>query len=227
MGGNGQDRSSCRIVSTALVVAAVTAPDYGWKAKPYPMAAAFPIRSDVTTLLTSAEGNTLERLVPLLYDELREIAHRVLARERQGHTLQTTALVHEAYLKLVDETKVTRQGRSYFFAAAARAMRQVLVDQARRRKAEKRGGGAAAESFDDSMLAVDGFAAELLDLDQALEQLAERNPRHARVVECRFFAGLSVEETAAALGTSPRTVKYDWALARAWLYEALHGAKET
>ncbi|HEX6048449.1 MAG TPA: ECF-type sigma factor [Gemmatimonadaceae bacterium] len=193
------------------------------------MAAALPIRSDVTALLATTAGDetTLERLVPLLYDELRELAHRALARERREHTLQTTALVHEAYLKLVDDTKVTRQGRAYFFAAAARAMRQVLVDQARRRNAEKRGGGVAASSLDDNQIGVDGFEAELLDLDRALDQLAERNPRHARVVECRFFGGLSVEETADALGTSPRTVKYDWALARAWLYETLHGEKET
>jgi RNA polymerase sigma factor (TIGR02999 family) len=194
------------------------------------MAAALPIRSDVTALLAAtaeSETTTLERLVPLLYDELRELAHRALSRERRDHTLQTTALVHEAYLKLVDDTKVTRQGRAYFFAAAARAMRQVLVDQARRRNAEKRGGGVAASSLDDDHIGVDGFVAELLDLDSALDQLADRNPRHARVVECRFFLGLSVEETAEALGTSPRTVKYDWALARAWLYETLHGGTET
>lgn len=191
--------------------------------------AALPIRSDVTALLatTGDDGvNTLDRLVPLLYDELRQLAHRALANERRDRTLQTTALVHEAYLKLVDDTKVTRQGRGYFFAAAARAMRQVLVDEARRRNAKKRGAGAGAMSLDESQLGVDGLAVELLDLDDALEQLAQRNPRHARVVECRYFGGLSVEETAEALGTSPRTVKYDWALARAWLYETLTRAKE-
>ncbi len=190
------------------------------------MTAAIPLRSEVTTLLVTADSgdaSTLERLVPLLYGELRAMAHRQLAREHRDHTLQTTALVHEAYLKLVDDTKVTHRGRAYFFAAAARAMRQVLVEHARRRKAAKRGGGAEALSLDEEQLAVDDFAAELLDLDRALEQLAELNPRHARVVECRFFAGMNVEETAEALDVSPRTVKYDWALARAWLFDALAG----
>jgi RNA polymerase sigma-70 factor, ECF subfamily len=183
-------------------------------------------RSDATALLATADsgdGAALDRLVPLLYDELRVMAHRQLARERRNETLQTTALVHEAYLRLVDDSRVTRRGRAYFFAAAARAMRQVLVDHARRRNAEKRGGGARALSLDEEQIAVDEFAAELLDLDRALEQLATLNPRHARVVECRFFAGMSVEETAESLGVSPRTVKYDWTLARAWLFDALGG----
>jgi RNA polymerase sigma-70 factor, ECF subfamily len=183
-------------------------------------------RSRATALLATADsgdGVALERLVPLLYDELRAMAHRELARERRNETLQTTALVHEAYLKLVDDSRVTRRGRAYFFAAAARAMRQVLVDYARRRNAVKRGGGAQVLSLDEGQVAVDEFAAELLDLDRALEQLATLNPRHARVVECRFFAGMSVEETAESLGVSPRTVKYDWALARAWLFDALDG----
>jgi RNA polymerase sigma-70 factor, ECF subfamily len=182
--------------------------------------------SHTTSLLITAdsgEGGVLEQLVPLLYDELCALAHRHLARERGNDTLQTTALVHEAYLKLVDDTAVTRRGRAYFFAAAARAMRQVLVDHARRRNAGKRGGGARILSLDEGQVAVDDFAGELLDLDLALEQLAELNPRHARVVECRFFAGMSVEETAQALDVSPRTVKYDWALARAWLFDALGG----
>src|SRR5690606_27472828 len=140
-------------------------------------------------------------------------------------TLQTTALVHEAYFRLADDTKVTARGRAYFFAAAARAMRQVLVDHARRRNAAKRGGGVEPVSLDETRLAVDELAAELLDLDRELERLAALNERHARVVECRFFAGLSVEETAAALDVSPRTVKSDWALARAWLYETLGRAR--
>ncbi len=181
-------------------------------------------RFQTTALLVTADsgdGAALERLVPLLYDELRAMAHRQLGRERHDHTLQTTALVHEAYLKMVDDTRVTRRGKAYFFAAAGRAMRQVLVDYARRRKAEKRGGGAKALSLDEEQIAVDEFAGELLDLDRALEQLAALNPRHARVVECRFFAGMSVEETAEALDVAPRTVKYDWALARAWLFDAL------
>ena len=165
----------------------------------------------------------MERLLPLIYDELREMAHRQLARERRGHTLQTTALVHEAYLRLVDETKVTERGRAYFFAAAARAMRQVLVDYARKRKALKRGGGQAPLNLEDDQIAIDAYAEELIDLDEALERLAALNGRHARVVECRFFGGLSVPETAKALGVSPRTVGYDWSVAQAWLYHQLRG----
>jgi RNA polymerase sigma-70 factor, ECF subfamily len=184
------------------------------------------LRSHATALLSTADtgdGALLNRLVPLLYDELRAMAHRHLAREHRQHTLQTTALVHEAYIKLVDDTRVTRRGRAYFFAAAARAMRQVLVDRARRRNAARRGGGVQDVSLDEEQIAAGDLVTELLDLDRALEQLAELNPRHAQVVECRFFAGMSVEETAEALDVSPRTVKYDWALARAWLFDALHG----
>ncbi|MEJ2481999.1 MAG: sigma-70 family RNA polymerase sigma factor [Gemmatimonadota bacterium] len=184
------------------------------------------IRDRTTTLLEpGAEGDParLDALLPLVYEELRGLAHRQLAGERAGHTLQTTALVHEAYVRLVDDTRVTRKGRAYFFGAAARAMRQVLVDHARRHAAKKRGGGARPVSLDAATLAVDEIANELLDLDRALDELARRNPRHARVVECRFFGGLSVEETADALDVSPRTVKYDWALARAWLHDSLRG----
>lgn len=186
-------------------------------------------RAEVTSLLSSSgdvEPAAVDRLVPLLYEELCELAHRQLARERPGHTLQTSALVHEAYLKLSDDSEVARRGRSYFFAAAARAMRQVLVDHARRKRADKRGGGADFVTLDDQVGQADAFTSELLDLDEALVALAEHNPRHARVVECRFFGGMSVEDTAQALGVSPRTVKNDWALARAWLYDALRGQTE-
>jgi len=149
------------------------------------------------------------------------MAHWQLVREHRNVTLQTTALVHEAYLKLVDDSRVTRQGRAYFFAAAARAMRQVLVDAARRRGAAKRGGGVPLMTVDWEGERVDAYASELLDLNRALEDLGRRNPRHMQVVECRFFGGMSVEETAVALDVSARTIKADWALARAWLYRVL------
>lgn len=159
--------------------------------------------------------------MPIVYSEMRALAHRQLARERGPRTLHTTALVHEVYLKLVDQSQVTEKGRAYFFAAAARAMRQILVDYARRRKSVKRGGGARPLSLDDELVSVDQFATELIDLDGALNRLGALNPRHMQVIECRFFGGMSMEETALALGVSLRTVKYDWALARAWLYDAL------
>jgi RNA polymerase sigma factor (TIGR02999 family) len=168
-----------------------------------------------------AELPPLDELVGLVYDELHKLAHWQLAREHRNVTLQTTALVHEVYLRLVDDSGVSRRGRAYFFAAAARAMRQVLVDAARRRGAAKRGGGAPFMTADWDSGSVDAYASELLDLDRALEDLGRRNPRHMQVVECRFFGGMSVVETAAALGVSPRTIKADWALARAWLFRVL------
>jgi RNA polymerase sigma-70 factor, ECF subfamily len=194
------------------------------------VSAEFHRRTRTTTLLRSAPAHgsdgddAIEELVPLIYDELRAMAHRQLAGEWGRLTLETTELVHEAYLRLVDEVQVTQRGRAYFFAAAARAMRRVLIDRARRRSASKRGSGQSPESLftlDEAYIAVDAFAAELLDLDEALDRLAAIDPRQARVVECRYFAGLSVEETAEALGVSPRTVKSEWAVARAWLYDAL------
>jgi RNA polymerase sigma-70 factor, ECF subfamily len=172
---------------------------------------------------SSLPGATLDELMPLVFDELRRLARRQLAREHQCQTLQTTDLVHEAYLRLANHPGVVQRGRAYFYGAAARAMRNVLVDAARKRNAVKRGAGTALLSLDADRMATDAFGAELLELDEALERLALRNPRHARTVECRFFGGMSVEDTAAALGVSPRTVKSDWALARAWLYEALRG----
>lgn len=188
------------------------------------VAADVQIRTSVTSLLQAArEGDpdVLDQLVPLIYGELRAMAHRHLAGEHPHATLQTTALVHEAYLRLADHTQVTAHGRAYFFAAAAQAMRRVLVDRARRRNAQKRGSGQPPLSLDEHQLAVDSFAAELLDLDRALDALAARNPRQARVVECRFFGGMQIEETAGALGISPRTVRNDWMVARAWLYHTL------
>jgi len=185
------------------------------------------VRAETTSLLEAFEragSDSWERLVPIVYEELREMAHRQLNREVRGGSLQTTALVHEAYLRLVDDARVTSKGKAYFFAAASRAMRQVLVDQARRRGSRKRGGGQVPISLSDALAAedrLDEFAGEMVELDDALDELAALNPRHARVVECRFFAGMSVEETAQALEVSERTVKYDWTLARAWLYRRL------
>jgi RNA polymerase sigma factor (TIGR02999 family) len=193
------------------------------------MSSAFELRSEITSLLAAAEGgeaNAVDRLVPLLYEELCDLARRQLAGERPGHTLQTTALVHEAYLKLADDSGVARRGRAYFFAAASRAMRQVLVDHARKRGAEKRGGGAEVVTLDDEAAGAGAFASDLIDLDDALRALAQDNPRRAQVVEFRFFGGMSVEDTAVALGVSPRTVQNDWALARAWLYDAIRGEGE-
>lgn len=187
-------------------------------------------RTRTTELLNTAvtgdagAAESLDALVPLIYDDLRALAHRQLSREREDITLQTTELVHEAFLRLVDASQVTRRGRAYFFAAAARSMRRVLVDHARRRSTAKRGNATDVSDWlrlDAAGIAVDTFSAELLDLDAALLQLAVIDPRQARVVECRYFAGLSVEETADALGVSERTVKSEWAVARAWLYNYL------
>jgi RNA polymerase sigma factor (TIGR02999 family) len=161
------------------------------------------------------------RLVALVYDELRRMAHRQLSNERGPCTLDTTGLVHEAYLKLIDQDTVPIRNRNYFFAAAARAMRQVLVDAARRRKRLKRGGGERPLPLDETQIVVDDYAAELVELDDALVRLAGEHPRPARVVECRFFGGLSIDETAMALEISPMTVKRDWMLARTWLYRDL------
>jgi RNA polymerase sigma factor (TIGR02999 family) len=186
-----------------------------------------PTRAVIVEVLAShdpaANLGDLDELVPLIFDELRALARRQLSRQQERYTLQTTELVNEAYLRLVGDTRVTRRGRAYFYGSAARAMRQVLVDAARRRNSAKRGSGAVALSLDERTGEVDAYAHELLDLDVALRELESRNPRHARVVECRFFGGMSVEDTAEALGVSPRTVKSDWALARAWLYDTLQG----
>ncbi len=166
---------------------------------------------------------SLDALVPRIFDELRNLARRELSREHDRFTLQTTDLVHEAYLRLATDKLVTTRGRPYFYAAASRAMRQVLIEAARRRGAAKREAGAKLISLDDQTGAVDAYSDELMELDTALVELEKRNPRHARVVECRFFGGMTVADVAEALGISPRTVKSDWALARAWLYEFLHG----
>jgi RNA polymerase sigma factor (TIGR02999 family) len=181
-------------------------------------------RDQVTALLTTTAPHgaaSLDHLVPLIYEELRGIAHRQLRGEHQTPSIQTTELVHEIYLKLVDDARVTQRGRAYFYGTAARAMRQVLVDAARRRNAAKRGGGLSVVTLDDEADETTTYAGDLLDLDRALSELAKHNPRQARVVECRYFGGMGVDETAAALDVSPRTEKSDWALAKAWLFDEL------
>jgi RNA polymerase sigma factor (TIGR02999 family) len=157
----------------------------------------------------------------MIYERLRAIAHRQLAGEQRHHTLQTTDLVHETYLRLVEDDRVSRRGKAYFYGAAARAMRQVLVDAARRRNTVKRGGGIAIVTLEDEADALTAYADELVKLNEALDELEKHNPRHARVVECRYFGGLGVDETAEVLGVSARTVKSDWALAKAWLFDEL------
>ena len=183
-----------------------------------------PSGSTATELLRTAESGdaaSLDDLVPLIYQQLRVIAHRQLVGEQRHHTLQTTDLVHETYLRLVGDERVSQRGRAYFYGAAARAMRQVLVDAARKRNSVKRGGGTPLVTLDDDAAATSAFACELVELNDALEELEKHNPRQARVVECRYFGGLDVEETAEALDVSPRTVKSDWALAKAWLFDEL------
>jgi RNA polymerase sigma factor (TIGR02999 family) len=180
-------------------------------------------KPSLTELLCQTTGDdrdALDQIIPLVYDELRVMARRQLAGHRR-YTLDTTALVDEAYLRMVDRDAVPLGSRAFFFGAAARAMRQVLVDAARRRNRDKRGGGQAGTQLHEEWVAADGLAVEVLELNEGLERLAEHYPRQARVVECRFFGGLSVDETAEALDISERTVVRDWTLARAWLYREL------
>jgi RNA polymerase sigma factor (TIGR02999 family) len=188
-----------------------------------------PAGRETVTAALSAPGragrDVVDAVIPLVYDELRRMARRQLAREHHRLTLDTTGLVHEAYLRLVDQAQVPAGNRAYFFGAAAQAMRRILVESARRRRRLKRGEGRPPVDLADLEVSVEGFAAGLVDLDEALERLAGLYPRQARVVECRFFGGLSVEETAAALEQAPRTVKRDWALAQAWLFRELGGGE--
>jgi RNA polymerase sigma factor (TIGR02999 family) len=161
-----------------------------------------------------------ERLVPIVYAELRRLAHHYMRGERAGHTLQTTALVNEVYLRLAGIDKLQWRDRAHFFAMAATLMRRVLVDYARQRGRDKRGGGVSVTSLDAHAIAAEP-AVDVVALDEALERLAAADPQQSRVVELRFFAGLSVDETAEVLGISPATVKRDWATAKLWLYNEL------
>jgi RNA polymerase sigma factor (TIGR02999 family) len=193
--------------------------------------AATPPTNPITAILLQTDGADagqapIDLLLPLVYDELREMAGRRLRREGGNLTLSATELVHEAYLRLGDTGGVTARGRAYFFAAAAQAMRRIIVDHARRRGRDKRGGGERAVTLDEAMALVDGGDVEVLDLEPGLEQLATIAARAARVVECRFYGGLSIDDTATALGVTTRTVNRDWQFARAWLHDYLKHAAQ-
>lgn len=181
-------------------------------------------RSDVTELLVAwSNGNQAARdqLMGVVYDELHRLARRYMRRESPGHTLQTSALLNEAFLRLVDQKNVHWQNRAHFFAIAAQMMRRILVDYARSRNYEKRGGGARALSLDEALIVSDARNEEVVNVHEALEKLTEFDSRKGQIVELRFFGGLSIEETAEVLGVSPGTVMRDWTLAKAWLRREL------
>jgi RNA polymerase sigma-70 factor (ECF subfamily) len=185
-----------------------------------------PLRGRVTDLLLAwgqGEQSAAERLIPLVYDELRARAASVLRSERPGHTLTPTALVNEAYLRLVDQRLPALEGRKHFYAIAARVMRQVLVDHARSRKAAKRNAGRAPLPLDEAPQISNERGGEIVALDDALATLAGVDPGKARLVELRYFTGLTIDETAEMLGVSSATVKREWALARAWLHREISG----
>jgi RNA polymerase sigma-70 factor (ECF subfamily) len=181
---------------------------------------------DVTQILQEVSGGDKEapaRLMPLVYDELRRLADHYLRHERPDHTLQPTALVHEAYLRLVDQTRVDWQNRAHFFGVAAQLMRRILVDHARRHQASKRGGFQQKLTLDEAVDYSQTRDVDLVKLDDALTALAKFDARQSRIVELRFFGGLTIEETAEALGISPATVKVDWSMAKAWLRREIGG----
>jgi len=188
-----------------------------------------PMRQEVTQLLgdwSNGDERALEKLFPLVQPELHRLAHHYMSRERPGHTLQTTAILNEAYLRLVDNTKPVWQGRTHFIAAAAQLMRRIMVDHARERHSLKRGGGALKVTLDEGALVTETRSQELLNLDEALERLAVQDARKSQIVELRYFGGLTVEETSEFLKLSPRTVEREWTIAKAWLYREL-SEKET
>jgi RNA polymerase sigma factor (TIGR02999 family) len=187
--------------------------------------------SEVTRILSAikqGDPHAAEQLLPLVYDELRKLAAHKLAQEKPGQTLQATALVHEAYLRLVDSQKVQHwDSRGHFFAAAAEAMRRILIDSARRKEAQRHGGGWQRLELLESELAMDSTQGELVAVDEALSRLAAQQPQVARLVELRFFAGLTLKEAAHCLGLSPRTAYRQWAYGRAWLRRELDQAKQS
>jgi RNA polymerase sigma factor (TIGR02999 family) len=183
---------------------------------------------EVTQLLrawSEGDGSALDKLMPIVYDELHRMARQYMVHEKPGHTLQTTALVNEAYLRLVDSAHANWQNRVHFFAVCAQAMRRILVDWARSRQAMKRGGELRPLELDEALAGAEAPGADLVALDDALKALAAIDPRKGQVVELRFFGGLSVEETAAVLKVSSQTVLRDWSLAKSWLRSELSGEK--
>lgn len=175
---------------------------------------------DITLLLNKLQdedSNLVEEIYPLVYEHLRNEAHLQLRRERSGHTLETTALVHEAYLKMVDQEKANFNNRTHFLAVAALAMRRILVSYARKKNAQKRGGKEQAITFEDGMAPYEAPISELLDLDELLEKLEQMNERQAKIVQYRFFGGLTYKEIANVVGGTEHSVRYDWRVARAWL----------
>ena len=181
-------------------------------------------QTGVTELLadwSKGDQEALNKLIPLVYDELHKLASRYLRRERPDHTLQTTAVVHEAYLKLVNQRDANFENRLHFFAVAAQIMRRILVDYARRHHASKRGGDLYKLSLDEALVTSEEKGADLLALDEALERLAAIDERQSRVVELRVFAGLTLEEAAQALNLSPSTVRREWSMAKAWLHKEI------
>jgi RNA polymerase sigma factor (TIGR02999 family) len=183
-----------------------------------------PPTNEITAQLLAwnqGDASALERLIPAVYQELRRMADRYLRQENSGHTLQPTALVHEAYLRLIDQTQVEWQNRAHFFGVAAQMMRRILVDHAKAKHRDKRGGGAFKLSFDEVADYTHERAAEIVALDDALQSLAAFDQRKSRVVELRYFGGLNIEEAAEVLDISPNTVMRDWNMAKAWLYQEL------
>jgi RNA polymerase sigma factor (TIGR02999 family) len=181
---------------------------------------------NITALLVGCgrgDKEALDQLMPIVYDELRRQAARYLRREQPGHTLQTTALIHEAYVRLVDQRNVQWQNRAHFFGIAAQLMRRILVDHARTKKRAKRGGSDVRVSLNEATVAVKGQDLDVVALDEALQRLAKIDEQQARVVELRFFSGLTVEETAEVMSISAATVKRDWSMAKAWLHRELSG----
>ena len=187
-----------------------------------------PPQKNVTQLLADwSHGNdaALNELTPLVYEELRQLAHHFMGRQRPDHTLQATALVNEAYLRLADQTNPSWQNRAHFFAVAARAMRQILVNYAQSQRSQKRGGGALKVELDEAAIVSPETSKEIVDLHEALDRLAALDPRKAQVVELKYFGGLNYDEMAEVLKISPVTVRRDWEFARAWLYTELHNAE--